>query len=78
MFPPPGPGASSPDPGFRANGALGGGAFGVEGEEAGEDLVAHGIGPAVAPGFPAPAGRLLFVGFVVEEELQSVGASRQP
>ena len=50
-----------------------GGAFGVEGEEAGEHLVTDGVRPAVAVRLllPAPGG---FVDFVVEEEVTVGGA----
>jgi hypothetical protein len=49
-------------------------AFGIEGEEAGEDFVADVVGPAVAPGLflfalPPASGLVVFVFLVVEEEL---------
>ena len=51
-------------------------AFGVQGEEAGEDFVTGGVGPAVAPGLFLPAPFFL-VDRVVEEEF-AVGGDVAP
>ena len=62
--------------GGEAGAGFGDGAVGVEGEQAGEDFVADGVGPAVAAGFllAAPGG---FVDLVVEEEV-AVGGNVAP